>query len=93
MRASKVDGVDPIYSDNLKHATERCIQYIVFLFNSILSHGCIPDSFLFATVIPIPKNPRLNVTNSCNYRAIALSSIFSKVFDKIITEKQVWLQT
>ena len=43
--AGKSDGVDDICSDNLKRATDRFIDYIVSLFNSILSHGCVPIIF------------------------------------------------
>ena len=86
LHMGKADGVDPIYSDNLKHATSSrlFVQYVMYLFRSIMSHGCIPKSFLFATVLPLPKSPRLDLKNSGNYRAIALSSVFGKVFDKII---------
>ena len=35
------------------------------------------------------KNPRLDLRNSENYRAIALSSVLCNIFDKIIIEKQV----
>ena len=83
------DGVDDICSDNLKHATDRFIDYIVSLFNTILSHGCVPISFFSSTIIPIPTNPRLDPKNSENYRAIALSSVFGNFFDKIVIEKQV----
>ena len=65
------------------------MMMIVSLFNSILSHGCVPISFLSSTIIPIPKNPRLDLNNSENYRAIALSSVIGKFFDKIVIEKQV----
>ena len=57
--------------------------------NSILSHGCVPIRFLSSTIIPIPKNPRLDLKNSENYKAISLSSVFGKMFDKIVIEKQV----
>ena len=40
--ASKSDRVDGICSNNLKHATDRFIDYIVSLFNSILSYGGVP---------------------------------------------------
>ena len=85
--AGKSDGVDDICSDNLKHATDIFIDYtcIVSLFNSILSHGCVPISFLSSTIIPIPTNLRLDLKNSENYRAIAHSSVFGK----IVIEKQV----
>ena len=53
--AGKSDGVDDICSDNLKHTTDRFIDYSVSLFNSILWHGCVTISFLSSTIIPIPK--------------------------------------
>ena len=40
-----------------------------------------PPVFLHAAIILIPKNTKLNLSNSWNYRAIALSSIFSKILD------------
>ena len=82
-------SVDDICSDNLKHATDRFIDYIVSLFNSILSHRCVPIRFLSSTIIPIPKNPRFDLKNSENYRAIALSSVFGKNFEFLFIEKQV----
>ena len=44
--------------------------------------------FLHGAVIPIPKNTKLNLYISCNYRAIALSSIFSKILDETIMSLQ-----
>ena len=44
--------------------------------------------FLNAAVIPIPKKAKLNLSSTCNYRTIALSSIFSKILDKIIMSLQ-----
>ena len=81
--AGKSDGVDDIFSDNLNHTTDR---FIVSLFNSILSHGCVPISFPSST---IPKNARLNIKNSENYRAIALRSVYGNFFDNIVIEKRV----
>ena len=47
-----------------------------------------PPVFLHAAVIPIPNNAKLNLSSICNYRAIVLSSIFSKILDKIIMSLQ-----
>ena len=57
----------------------------------MLCHGHVPNSLLCANIIPIPKSLRLNLSDSNNYRAIALSSIFGKILDKIIlsTESEV----
>ena len=80
--AGKSDGVDDICSDNLKHATDRFIDYIVSLFNSILSHGCGPISFLSSTIIPIPiplKTPR---TTELLHSVVCLAKILIKLLLK-----------
>jgi len=55
----------------------------------MIIHGSVPDIFLTSTILPIPKNKNGNVglTDSANYRGIALSSVFSKIFDHVILEK------
>jgi len=57
------------------------------LFSALLVHGLAPDDMVSGTLIPIPKGKNVNVTDSSNYRAIALSSIFGKVFDFIFLHK------
>ena len=55
---------------------------------AMLCHGYALTSFLHAAVIPIPKNAKLNLSSTCNYRDIALSSIFCKILDTIIMSLQ-----
>ncbi len=88
LRTGKVDRVDDLCSDNFVHASERFLLYISYVINCMLTHGICPDSFLRAQVVPIPKNRRLDLSDPSNYRAIAISSIFSKVLDKLIVKKQ-----
>jgi hypothetical protein len=51
------------------------------LFSAAIIHGTAPVIFLPSTVIPIPKGRNVNLTVSDNYRDIAVSSIFCKIFD------------
>ena len=73
LRACKNEGVDPISSDCFKHTTDLMIYFIKCILNLMISHGHIPKSFLKATVVPIPKNIRLDCNVSSSYRAIALT--------------------
>ena len=84
LRTGKTDRIDNLYSDNFKHGTDYLIHCITLLLNCMLCHGHVPNSFLCANIIPIPKSIRLNLSDSNNYRAIALSNIFRKILDKII---------
>ncbi len=54
----------------------------------MLVHGLSPDSMIFGTMVPIPKNRRQSIVDSNNYRAITLSSIIGKVLDWVILLKE-----
>ena len=47
-----------------------------------------PPFVWHAAVMLIPKNAKLNLSSTSNYRVIALSCIFSKILDKIIMSLQ-----
>ena len=47
----------------------------------------MPDEFLLSTVVPIPKGRNVNLTDSSNYRGIAMSSVFGQLLDLIILER------
>ena len=40
-----------------------------------------------STIVPIPNGCNVNVTDSANFRSIALSSIFVKIFDHVVLQK------
>ena len=47
----------------------------------------MPDDFARSTVVSIPKGKNVNLTDSSNYRGIALSSIFVKIFDLVVLSR------
>ena len=61
LQSGKFDGVDDIYSNNRKNGSHHFVECSLYLFNSIMSHGCIPESFLFATVLPLPNISKLDI--------------------------------
>ena len=65
----------------------RLAVYLGLLYTSMLVHGYTVDELLFSTVVPIPKNPRASLSDSNNYRGIALCSCLSKILDTIILTK------
>ena len=54
---------------------------------AMISHGFSPDGFNISSIQPLVKNKRKPLNDSSNYRAIALSSPLSKVFDWVILNK------
>ena len=60
------------------------LTHIALLFTAIVVHGQVPESFLLGTVVPIPKGNNVNKSDSSNFRGIALSSMYGKIFDNIV---------
>ena len=52
------------------------------IYNSIA-----PRAFIYATIIPIPKDSKASLTSSDKYRSIAISSIIGKILDHIIIDR------
>ena len=74
-------------TDHLLRAGPDLSVYIAFLFSCMVTHGSAPKDFSVSTIIPIPKKQNINSALSDNFRGIALSSVFCKVFDNLILMK------
>ena len=67
-------------SDHLILASEAISESLSCLFTAMLRHGHFPASIRDCMLIPIPKRGK-DIAQSESYRAIALASNFSKLFE------------
>lgn len=88
VKHGKDDGTEGLYSDHIIHGCHRLFTLLSLVYSSMLVHGIVPNSMMLGTMVPIPKCKRKSLSDSNNYRSIALSSICGKVFDLIILEKE-----
>ena len=94
LKPGKSDCIDGMLSDNFKNDTLKLNICISLLFTCMLTHGIAPGGLLLSKLVSIPKNKRANKSDSCNYRAIAISSLLGKLYDIIVlTEQCKCLQT
>ena len=84
LKLGKNDIDADITTDCLKHAPYELSIHISNLFKSCLIHGYIPDNLLLCAIILLVKSPQKSDQDSGNYRGIALSSLFLKIFDWIV---------
>ena len=86
LESGKFSGPDDISPESLKFADNRLSVYIhcVFLY---VSHGYVPHDVIKSTIVPIVKNKCGNLSESSNYRPIALATTFSKVFELVLVLK------
>jgi len=47
-------------------------------------HGCIPNSCLNTTIVPIYKNKNENMSDTSNYRPVAVATVVSKLLEHFI---------
>jgi hypothetical protein len=87
LKAHKSEGSSDFTSDHIIHAGDECLLHIAFLFTSMVVHGSAPECFKLSTIVPIPKGRNTNLTDSANFRGIALSSLYGKLLDNIILER------
>ena len=81
LKAGKSDGYEGLSSNHFIYGNRQIYVLLSNLFTLFLRHGFSPDSMILSTMIPIPKDKKKSLCSSSNYRAIALSNIFSKSLD------------
>ena len=84
LKSGKDDGDLGFKSDHLINGNHRLHVVLSLLFNVMINHGYTPDVLLKSTIVSIPKDPKLSLSNSDNYRGISLFNCICKLFDNVI---------
>ena len=82
-KPSKALGPDHLAPIHLKHLSYYTIDRITKLYNNIINHNIIPNSWKTAKVIPVLK-PNKDPNQHTSYRPIALLSPLAKILESII---------
>lgn len=83
----KAAGPNNLCMESFLHAGVRLCVHLSFLYNMCLKHCYLPDSFMEMLIVPLVKNKCGDLTDSNNYRAIALSNAETKILEKILLNK------
>jgi len=86
LHPGKSDGSRGLMTKHIKYACDDFFVYVSMLFTGMTVHGFAPDDLRLSTIVPIPKGKNINMTDSSNYRGIALGSLLGKVHDLILSE-------
>ena len=87
LKDNKSCGLDGISAEHLKLCSDVIIPLLSMCFTSLFVHGILPESMISVVLVPIVKNKNASICSKSNYRPIALASIVSKVYEKIIYDR------
>ena len=88
LKTEKNDDYEGLTSDYFRQGTPLLYECISFVFTCMIKHSFAPSKFVISTIVPIHKGYNLKASESKNYRAVALSSLFSEILDNCILSMQ-----
>ena len=87
LELNKTCGLDLIYAEHLKYASDRLLPLLSLCFTSMFIHGFLPGTLLSVVLVPIVKDKTGIISSKDNYRPIALASVLSKLIERIILDR------
>jgi endonuclease/exonuclease/phosphatase family metal-dependent hydrolase len=84
LKLGKACGLDALSAEHFRYACKRLIVLLSLCFNTMLLHCHVPKIFSDTVLVPILKDKNGNITDLDNYRPIAITSVASKIFEKIV---------
>ena len=82
MKDGKCCDDDGVSAEHFKHGPLILFIKLASLFNSMLTHGYVPNQFRLGTITPIIKDKNGNHGDVNNYRGITISPTISKIFER-----------
>ena len=86
--SSKTSGLDGVLVVVLKNCNPELSYVLAELFNMCLKESCFPDCWKVSLVVPVFKNVGKRST-ARNYCPVSLLSVVSKIFEKLVNNRNV----
>jgi exonuclease III len=87
LKKNKSRGLDGLCAENVKDGGTNLWIWVTQLVICSFRHKEVLDASNLTKVIPVIKNKAGSESDSNNYRAISITSIWSKIFDKLVLMK------
>ena len=94
LKCGKAAGSDDLCAEYFKFAHDKLHALLSMCFTLFFTHCYLPLSMIETIIVPIVKNKCGKLSDSNNYRPIALATIISKLFESAILLKwEMFLDT
>ena len=72
-----------VKAEHILHGSPQLLIHLHILFNAMLQHSFIPSTLLRGNITPLVKDRDGVLSDSANYRAITLSSLFIQMYEML----------
>ena len=72
-----------VKAEHVLYGSPKLMIHLQILFNAMLQHSYVPTNMLRGNISPLVKDRDGDLTDSSNYRAITLSSIFIQMYETL----------
>ena len=87
LESGKSAGLDGLNGECLKYADAILSVLLSFCFTCMFKHSYLPSAMLDSVIIPLVKNKCSDLSDTSNYRPIAISCIVSKILENVILQR------
>jgi hypothetical protein len=85
-KGGKAVGLDGVAMEAFVNGGNKLLVHICLLFNLFVKYGHLPDLFMQSVIVPLVKNKSGLLSDINNYRAIAVSTAVSKLFECTLSD-------
>ena len=90
----KAVGTDGVSAEHIRFGGGALSLHLSTLFQAMLRHSFVPKEYKESVVVLIVKDRNKDISDPNNYRGIAVTSVVSKIFERLILSKwEVLLQS
>ena len=87
LKCGKSPDYDQLSAEHFLYAKRCIVNPLCKMFTALLVHGYMPQQMMQSVIVPIVKNKSRSVTDKSNYRPIAISTILSKIFERVLLDR------
>ena len=84
LKSGKASGCDGLSGEHFKYAHTKINVLLSLVINCMICHNFLPESLMKTAIVPIIKDKKGDLSCKDNYRPVAITSVVSKVFEKMI---------
>ena len=83
----KSAGRNGLFMESFIYACPELWIHLSLFYTMCIRHCFLPANFMQVTITPLVKNKGGNLTDTNNYRAIALTNVDTKIFERLLLSK------